>query len=148
MNGLTTGNTLYDALILIGLPLVAFLANRYGLTSILVVIGEQLVKLKPAPKPDEPRPVEPPVAPVNGQALQYAASLQGKPVALEWIGLLQLLIPLILQIVEAFRQRTGRNPTPAEMSEIRAKVLMRYYNGEPLDLVEDFLPVEMPVRQG
>lgn len=132
MNGLTTGNTLYDALILVALPLVAFLANRYGLTSLLVVIGEQLVKLKPTPKPDEPRPMEPSVAPVNSQALQYAA-LPGKPVALEWIGLLQLLIPLILQIIEAFRQRTGRVPTSKEVVEILA-------SGKQ----DEFVPVPMP----
>jgi hypothetical protein len=132
MNGLSTGNTLYDALILLVPIVLAFVAQRFGLTSVLVWLGEQLVKLKPAPNPEEPKPVEPPVASVNGQALQYAA-LPGKPVALEWIGLIQLLIPLIMQIIEAFRQRTGRVPTSKEVVEILA-------SGKQ----DEFVPVPMP----
>lgn len=132
MNGLSTGNTLYDALILLVPIALAFVAQRFGITGLLVWLGEQLVRLKPTPQPEEPRPVEPPVAPVNGQAL-HLASLPGKPVALEWIALIQLLLPLILQIVEAFRQRTGRVPTSAEVAEILA-------SGKQ----NEFVPVPMP----
>lgn len=125
MNGISTGNTLVDLLILVGIPALAFLANRYGLTAVLVLIGEQLVKLKPAPKPDEPQPV----APVS----HVATVADVKPVALEWIALIQLLLPLILQIIESFRQKTGRVPTSAELAEILA-------SGK----ADEFTPVEMP----
>jgi hypothetical protein len=148
MNGLTTGNTLYDLLILVGMPALVFLANRYGLGWLLVLIGEQLVKLKPAPAPDAPRPVEPtlPVAPVNGQPLTVSSHLPGKPVAFEWIALIQLLLPIILQLIEMFRQQTGRMPTAKEVSEIQTRVVLRYLRGEPLDglQVDEFIPVQMP----
>lgn len=144
MNGLSTGNTLYDALILLVPIVLAFVAQRFGLTSVLVWLGEQLVKLKPTSQPEEPKPVEP-VAPVNGLAL--TSQLPGKTVALEWIGLIQLLLPIILQIIEAFRQRTGRQPTSKEVAEIKAQVITRYMRGESLDqiTVDEFIPVEMPV---
>lgn len=131
MNGLSTGNTLYDALILLVPVVLAFLANRYGLGWLLVAIGEQLVRLKPTPQPEQPKPVDP-VAPVNGQSLQFA-SLPGKPVALEWFALIQMLLPLILQIVEMFRQQTGRTPTAKEVSAILV-------SGK----VDEFMPVQMP----
>lgn len=132
MNGLSTGNTLYDALILLVPVVLAFLANRYGLGWLLVAIGEQLVRLKPTPQPEQPKPVDP-VAPVNGQSLQFASQLPGKPVALEWLALIQMLLPLILQIVEMFRQQTGRAPTAKEVSAILV-------SGK----VDEFMPVQMP----
>lgn len=133
MNGLSTGNTLYDALILLVPIALAFVAQRFGITGLLVWLGEQLVRLKPTPQPEEPKPVEPPVAPVNGQSLQFASQLPGKPVALEWLALIQMLLPLILQIVEMFRQQTGRAPTAKEVSAILV-------SGK----VDEFMPVQMP----
>lgn len=147
MNGLSTGNTLYDALILLVPIALAFVAQRFGITGLLVWLGEQLVRLKPTPQPEEPKPVEPPVAPVNGQVLMATNQLPGKPVALEWIVLFQTLLPIILQIVEMFRQRTGRMPTRSEWSAIQSRVETAYLHGEPLDqiTVDEFVPVEMPV---
>lgn len=111
MDGITTGSTLFDALLLALIPVLTVLAQRFG-------FGWLFDKAKP--KPDE-KPYAIPAQP--GEGAPFAAPLQN--VAFDWMALISLLIPVIMEMIKAFRERNGREPTPKEVREMVKKV--RFY---------------------
>lgn len=109
-HGLTTGNTSADAAIALALMLFANLFPSWY----------EWLRMLLGGKPSAPAPTPTPVP-------QMAAAIKPQPVALEWIGLVSMilttLLPLIQQVIAAFRARNNREPTPQEVSEIREAVL-------------------------
>lgn len=121
--GITTGSTALDAAILALIPVLTVLLQRMGL-------GWLFDKLKPAPKPEE----QP--AAFWGGAKQPAEVKAPIPVAFDWLSLLMLLIPMLLEAIKAFRAQTGREPTPKEVREI----IKRVQDGEQRFTLVEELP--------
>ena len=115
-HGLTTGNPLLDALVLLA---IAAVSNYFPW------LGELLGKKSPDGKSPEPAPAP---APAPAPVAAGLAATDTQPVALPvWLTLLiPLLSPLIQALIQRLVERLGRQPTPQEVNDVirgRSKIL-------------------------
>lgn len=111
MDGITTGSTLLDALLLASIPVLTVLLQRFGLGWVF----DKAKKPEPAPEP---------------------ATFAKQQVAFDWLSLLLLIVPMLLEAIKAFRAQTGREPTPKEVREIIRDI----QNGEQRFTLVEELP--------
>lgn len=109
---MTTGNSLYDTLLLIVAAALGWLA--------------EYLRTRAGRKPDDPQPTPPVAATFVGDA--------GKPRKVSLTGWLALLLTalapvlngLIAKALDALAKRLGREPTPAEALDAAEQVAIDY----------------------